>query len=87
MTVSDEIKTIHNKLEKIKAKFELDRQTANILALSSGNVGKYKFLTDEDVLPEKYLLEKAATVKNLEYLSLGYELKKQTDIAKNNTKD
>ena len=65
MTVSDKIKTIHNKLEKIKAKFELDRQTANILALSLGNVGKYKFLTDEDVLPEKYLLEKAAKSKTL----------------------
>ena len=65
MTVSDKIKTIHNKLEKIKAKFELDRQTANILALSLGNIGKYKFLTDEDVLPEKYLLEKAAKSKTL----------------------
>ena len=65
MTVRDKIKTIHNKLEKIKAKFELDRQTANILALSLGNVGKYKFLTDEDVLPEKYLLEKAAKSKTL----------------------
>ena len=31
---------------------------------------------------EKYLLEKAATNKRLEYLSLSSELEKQTDITK-----
>ena len=34
-----------------------------ISALSSENNGKYEFLTSKDVLPEKGLLEKAATVK------------------------
>ena len=52
------------------------------MALSSGNVGKYYFLTGKDVLQEKYLLEKAATMKRFEYWPLGSELKKQTDIAK-----
>ena len=33
------------------------------MALWSGNVGKYEFLTDKDVLQEKDLLEKAATKK------------------------
>ena len=32
-----------------------------ISALSSGNVGKYEYLTGKDVLPEKDLLEKAQT--------------------------
>ena len=32
-------------------------------ALSSGNVSKYEFLTGKEVLPEKDLLEKAATKK------------------------
>ena len=50
--------------------------------MSSGNVCKYKFLTGEDVLLERDLLEKAATIKRSEYLPLGSELKKQTDIAK-----
>ena len=52
------------------------RQTAKILALSSGNVGKYEFLTSEYVLPEKGLLEKAATIKRFEYSPLCSELKK-----------
>ena len=58
------------------------KQTAKISASSSGNVSKYEFLTGNDVLPEKDLLEKAATVKRFEYLLLGKELKAQTDIAK-----
>ena len=36
-----------------------------ISALSSGNVGKYEFLIAKDVLPEKDLLQKAATIKRL----------------------
>ena len=35
------------------------------------NVSGYEFLTGKDVLPEKDLLEKAATMKRFEYLSLG----------------
>ena len=54
------IKTINKKIEQNKAQYDLDRQTAKILALSSGNVSKYEFLIGEDVLPEKKLLEKAA---------------------------
>ena len=38
-------------------------------------------LTGKDVLPEKDLLEKAATMKRFEYWLLSSELKKQTDIA------
>ena len=52
------------------------------MALSSGNFGKCKFLTDENVSSEKDLLEKAATIKRSVYSPLGSELKKQTDIAK-----
>ena len=63
------------------------RQTAKILALSSGNVCEYDFLTSEFVLPEKKLLEKAATIKRFDYSPLGSELKKQTDIVKNSIKD
>ena len=70
------IKTINNKIEKNKAQYNLDRQTARISALSSGDVSKYKFLTRKDVLPEKDLLEKAAAIKIFEYSLLGKELKK-----------
>ena len=47
-------------------------------SLSSGNVSKYKFLTGKDVLPEKGLLQKAATMKRFEYSLLAKELKKHT---------
>ena len=50
MTASEKIKTIESKNEQNKAQYNLDRQTAKIWALSSGNVSKYEFLTD-DVLP------------------------------------
>ena len=78
MTVSEKIKTIDNKIEQNKVQYNLDRQTANTSALSSGNVSKYEFLTSKDVLPEKDLLEKAAAIKKFENSPLGSELKKQT---------
>ena len=55
MNISENIKTIDNKIEKNKAQFDLDRQSAKISALSSGNVSKCEFLTDKDVLLEKRL--------------------------------
>ena len=86
MNVSEKIKTIDDKIEQSKAQYDLDRQTAKILASSSGNVGKCEFLTGKDVLPEKVLLEKVVTIKRFEYSPLGSEFKKQTEIAKNNDK-
>ena len=62
MNFSKKIKTIDNKIEQNKAQYYSDRQTDKISVLSSVNVGKYEFLTGADVLPEKELLEKAATI-------------------------
>ena len=81
MSNSDKIKTINNKIERNKAQYSLDRQTAKISALSLGNVSKYKFVTDKYVLPRKYLLEKSAAFKKFEYFSLGKELKAQNSAA------
>ena len=83
MTVREEIKIIDNEIEQNKTQYNWDRQTAKISALSSENVGKHEFLTSDNVLPEKGLLEKAASMKRFEYSPLGNELKKQTDIANN----
>ena len=47
------------------------------MALSSGDVSKYEFLIFKNVLPERGLLEKAATTKRFEYSPLGGELKRQ----------
>ena len=81
MSISEKIKAINNKIEQNKAQYTLDRQAAKISSLSSGNISKYKFLTGKDVLPEKYLLEKAAALKRFEYSPLGKKLKAQTSIA------
>ena len=82
VTVSKKIKTVDNKIEQNKAQHNFDRQTANISALSAGNFSKYEFLTGKDFLSEKDLLEKATTMKRLEYMPLGKESKAQTDIEK-----
>ena len=82
MSISEKIKTIDNKIEQNKAQYDLDRPTAKISALSSGNISKYKFLTGKDVLPERNLLEKDATLKRFEFSLLGKTLKAQTDSAK-----
>ena len=50
------------------------------MALSSGNVHKYEFLTCQDFLPEKGLLVKAATIKRFKYSPLGSKLKRQSHI-------
>ena len=41
MSSNEKFKTIDNKIEQSKAQYDLDRETAKISALSSGNVGKY----------------------------------------------
>ena len=82
MSINERIKTIDNKIQQNKVQYDLDRQTAEISALSSGNVGKYEFLNGKDVLPEKDLLEKFAAMKRFEYSPLGKKLKAQADIAK-----
>ena len=80
MSIREKIKAINNKNKQSKAVYDLDIQTVTISALSSENVSKYEFLTGEDVLPEKDLLKKAATMKRFEYLLLSKELKVHTDI-------
>ena len=81
MFVGEKIKAIDNKIEQNQAQYDLDRQTAKISVLSSGNVGNFHFLTGKGVLPKQDFLEKAASVKKLEYSPLSSELKKQTSVA------
>ena len=70
MTVSERIKTINNKIKQSKAQYDLERQISQISALLSGNVSKYEFLTEKNVLAKKELWEKAAAMKRFEYSSL-----------------
>ena len=59
-----------------KAQYNLGGETGKMSPLSSENVGKYEFLTSEDVLQEKGILEKTATIKRFKYSPLSNELKK-----------
>ena len=63
MSISDKIKAINNKIKQNKSQYNFDRETAKISALPSEDVSKYEFLTGKDVLLEKDLLQKAATLK------------------------
>ena len=59
----------HQNMKQNKAQHNLDTQTVKISTLLSGNVGKYEILTGKNVLLEKELSEKAATIKWFEYLN------------------
>ena len=82
MGIIEKIKAINNKIQQNKAQYNLDKGTAKVSALLSRNVSKYEFLTGKDVVPEKNLLQQAATIKGFEHSPLGNKLKVQSDIAK-----
>ena len=81
ISISEEIKTIDNKIKQNKAQYNLDQQTTKISALSSGNVSQYEFLTGKYVLAKKDQLEQDTALEIFEYFLLGKELKKQTSVA------
>ena len=43
MSISEKIEAINNRIEQSKDQYNLDRQTAKILHLSSENVSRYGF--------------------------------------------
>ena len=49
MTITDQIKILDRKITQNEARYDLDRKTAKISALSSNNLDKYECLTDEDL--------------------------------------
>ena len=49
MTVTNQIKTLNRKTKENEAHYDLDREAAKISALSSNNLGKYEYLTGEDL--------------------------------------
>ena len=54
MTIDDQIR--HEKLQ-----YDINREAAKILALSSSKIGKYEYLTGEEILPsnQKRIIEQA----------------------------
>ena len=67
MTITEQVKILDDKILANKAQYDLDRQTAKISALSSGNLEKYEYLTGEDLGYKPDVVQKA----KFEYSPLG----------------
>ena len=68
MTVTDQIKILNRKIKQNEAQYDLDREAAKrISALSSNNLGKYEYLTGEDLGLKSSTVEQA----KFEYSPLG----------------
>ena len=59
MTVTDQLKIIDDKIKANQAQYDLDRLAAKISALSSGELGKYEYLTGEDLGYKPSVVEQA----------------------------
>ena len=67
MAAIDQIKILNRKIKQNEAQYDLDREAAKISALSSNNLGKYEYLTGEDLGLKPSTVEKA----KFEYSPLG----------------
>ena len=67
MTINEQIKILDNKIRPNQAQYDLDRQIVKISALSSGELGKYEYLTGEDLGCKPDVVEKA----KFQYSPLG----------------
>ena len=59
MTVTDQIKISNRKIKQNEAQYDLDREAAEISALSSNNLEKYELLTGEDLGRKPRTVEQA----------------------------
>ena len=75
MTVTDQIKILDRKIMQNEAQYDLDRKAAKISALTSNNLGKYEYLTGEDLGPKPSTVEQA----RFEYSPLGKIFNKGLD--------
>ena len=67
--------TIDDQIRNEKLQYVINRKAAEISALSSGKIGKYEYLTREEILPsnQKQIIERA----KFTYYSLGKAFEKQ----------
>ena len=49
MTLNEQVKTLDDKIKPNKAHYDLDREAANMSALSSGELEKSEYLTVKDL--------------------------------------
>ena len=67
--------TINDQIRNEKLQYDINREAAKILALSSGKIHKYEYLTGEDILPsnQQQIIEQA----KFTYSPLGKAFEKQ----------
>ena len=66
MTLTEQVKILGDKIKANKFQYELDRESAKISALSSGELEKYEYLTGEDLGYKPDVIQK----KKFEYSPL-----------------
>ena len=75
MTITDQIKVLHQKIMQNETQYDLDRKSAKISALSSDNLNKYEYLAGEDLGLKPSTVEQA----KFEYSPLGKIFNKGLD--------
>ena len=73
MTLTDELKASDDNIEAKQAQYDFDRETAKPSALSSKQLNKYEYLTDEDLGYKPGVVEQA----KFEYSPVGEALNKR----------
>ena len=81
MTITDHFKILDKKIMQNEAQHNLDRKAAKISTLSSNNLDKYEYITDEDLGLKPNTIEPA----RFEYSLLGKNFNKGLD--KNDKKE
>ena len=59
MTLTDELQILNEKIKANQAQYDLDREAAKISALSRGDLGKYEYLTGEDLRYKRDVIQGA----------------------------
>ena len=75
---------IDDQIRDEKLQYDINREAAKISALSSNKIGKYEYLTDEEILPydKKQIIEQA----KFTYFPLGKAFEKQIKTVKDQGK-
>ena len=76
--------TINDQIRDEKLQYDINREAAKILALSSGKIHKYEYLTGEDILPsnQQQMIEQA----KFTYSPLGKAFEKQIKTTEDEVK-
>ena len=75
MTLTEQVKILDGNIKANTAQYDLDREAAKISALSSGELEKYEYLTEEDLGYKPDVVQKA----KFEYSPLGKVFNKGLD--------